>query len=135
MSDGYLVDILALVPMNMQSYMGELAAAVPGHVKRFISVEEMVHDFDEAFYAVALIPATGFSPEEWWAIWGFLNDMDPRPNIIVYALRSDFEMWTSVLEAGCFDLIVAPFTVDKLRRVIESAFAEFARREKTGPSD
>jgi hypothetical protein len=51
MSDGYLVDILALVPMNMQSYMGELAAAVPGHVRRFISVEEMVHDFDEAFYA------------------------------------------------------------------------------------
>lgn len=130
MRNGASVDILALVPTSMRVYMGELAAAVHGHLKRFTFIEEMVHDSSENIYTVALIPATGFSPEDWWTIWGFLNDMDPRPCILVYALRSDFGLWSSVLDAGAFDLIVAPFTEEKLRRAILSASEEFARRSK-----
>lgn len=128
MLNGALVDILALVPGRMQIYMGELGAAAPSKLKQFTSIEEMVHDSADRSYAVAFIPATGFSIEEWWRIWGFLNDQDPRPCIVAYALRSDFALWSSVLDAGAFDLIVAPFTKEKLRRAILSALEEFARR-------
>ncbi len=130
MRNGALIDIVALVPTSMQAYMGELAAAAPGYLRRFTSIEDMVHDSAENNYTAALIPATGFSPEEWWTLWGFLNEMDPRPCILVYTLKSDFGMWSSVLDAGCFDLIVAPFTAEKLRRAIQSASDEFARRDK-----
>jgi FixJ family two-component response regulator len=130
MRNGAVVDILALIPASMQAHMEELKTAAHGRLKRFVSIEEMVHDSADNGYVVALIPATGFSVEEWWTIWGFLNDMDPRPCILVYALRSDFEMWSSVLDAGAFDLIVAPFTPEKLRRAILSASDEFARRNE-----
>jgi hypothetical protein len=127
MSDDAVANTMALVPHRMQAYMEELEVAAPGYLRCFTSVEELVHDSTEKLYAVALIPATGFSPEEWWSIWGFLNDMEPRPSILVYALRSDFEMWSSVLDSGGFDVIVAPFTAMKLRMAITSAAAEFLR--------
>lgn len=119
---------LALVPRGMQPYMGELEAATPGSLRRCATVQELVDESAESLYAVALIPSAGFSPEEWWSLWGYLHTMEPRPSILVYALRSDFEMWTAVLEAGGFDVVVAPFTAEKLRKAIASASAEFLRR-------
>ena len=126
------VEVLALVPRPMQGYMEELEAASPGTLKRVASIEELAHSAVEKVYAVTLIPATGFSSEEWWSLWGCINGMEPRPSLLVYALRSDFEMWTSVLDSGGYDVIVAPFTAEKLRRAIQAAAAEFVRkREET----
>jgi DNA-binding NtrC family response regulator len=56
--------------------------------------------------------------------------MEPRPSILVYAEKSDFSMWAGALDAGAFDLIVAPFTVEKLREAILSAGADFAQRSE-----
>jgi len=128
MLNGALIDILALVPTRMQIDMSELATVAPGRLNQFTSIEKMIHDSADRSYVVVFITATGFSIEEWWRIWGFLNDKDPHPCIIAYALRSEFELWSSVLDAGAFDLIVAPFTKEKLRRAILSALDEFARR-------
>jgi len=130
MSDEVVADTLALVPDGMQPHMAELRAATPGPLRLCATVQELVCESAERIYAVALIPSTGFLPEEWWTTWGCLNDMEPRPSVLIYALRSDFEMWTSVLESGGFDVIVAPFTAEKLRKAIASAVAEFSRRNR-----
>jgi len=39
-------------------------------------------------------------------------------------------MWTSVLDAGGFDVIVAPFTKEKLRAAISAAIGDFYGRHK-----
>lgn len=133
MSDDAAANTLALIPHGMQVYMEELEAAAPGSLKQYATVENLVHhsggEAGEPLYSVALIPAAGLSPEEWWTLWGFLQNMDPRPSILVYALRSDFGMWSSVLDSGGFDVILAPFTANKLRHAIFSASAEFHRRK------
>jgi hypothetical protein len=122
--------VLAFIPQRMQAYMEELEAAVPGTLNRVASIEELVEASGEQFSAVVLIPATGFTSEQWWSVWGCVNAMEPRPSILVYAFRSDFEMWASVLDSGGYDVIVAPFTEDKLRRAIHAAAAEFARQHR-----
>ena len=126
------VEVLALDPRPMQGYMEELEVASPGNLRSVASIEELALASVEKLYAVTLIPATGFSSEEWWSLWGCINGMEPRPSLLVYALRSDFEMWSSVLDSGGYDVIVAPFTAEKLRRAIQAAAAEFVRkREET----
>jgi hypothetical protein len=114
----------------MQDYMGEVAAAAPMHLRQFVSVPDMVNSSVETNYAVALIPAAGYSNEEWPAVWGFVNNLIPHPSILVYALWSDYGIWSSVLDAGCFDLILAPFTANKLRQAFLSAIEDFTERSE-----
>jgi FixJ family two-component response regulator len=128
MSDHAQGNVLAFVPHEMRKHMKELEAATPGHLKRVSSIEELIHSSAEDLYAVVLIPATGFTSEQWWSVWGCVNTMEPRPSILVYAVRSDFEMWSSVLESGGYDVVVTPFTAEKLRHAIEAAAAEFVRQ-------
>lgn len=120
--------ILALVPHRMKFYLEALEAAAPCSLKQVSSIEEFVHISGEQSYEVILIPARGFTSEQWWSLWGSVNSMEPHPSILVYAIRSDFEMWSSVLEAGGYDVIVAPFTETKLRFALQSAAQEFAHK-------
>lgn len=121
--------ILALVPPAMMLHLKALAAAAPLQLTQIGSIEELAQLAPEATYEVVLIPASGFTSEQWWPLWGSISSMEPRPSILVYALHSDFEMWSSVLEAGGYDVIVAPFTEEKLRAALRSAAGEFARRK------
>lgn len=130
MTNRAAVPTLALVPPGMQTLMEELQLAVPTGLKKCATVEEIVHGKPESFYAVALIPSGSLPPEQWWNLWGYLQAMEPRPSVLVYAIRSDFEMWTSVLDAGGFDVIVAPFTKEKLRAAISAAIGDFYGRHK-----
>ena len=122
--------VLAFVPRQMQAYMEQLEVAAPGNLSRVASIEELVHASAEKPFAVALIPASATTSEQWWSIWGCVNAMEPKPAILVYAVRSDFAMWSSVLEAGGYDVVVAPFTAEKLRSAIKAAAADCARQRK-----
>jgi FixJ family two-component response regulator len=130
MTDRVITATLALIPLELQPFMEALDSAVPTGIKRYASIEEIVHEAPEHAYAVALIPASSIPPEQWWNLWGFLQAMEPLPSILVYALRSDFEMWSSVLDAGGFDVLVAPFTVEKLQCAISTASDDFLRRQR-----
>jgi len=107
--------------------MRELELATSANLKRVSSIEELLQASLDQIFAVVIIPAADLPAEHWWSVWGCVNEMVPRPSILVYALRSDFQMWASVLESGGYDVIVAPFTVDKLGRAITAAAAEFTR--------
>lgn len=123
-----MLRILALVPFGMQEAMRSLAQAASGSLTACTSPDDLAEKSLEDSFAVALVPAGGLPPEEWWSVWGLLTSMDPRPSILVYAEKSDFSMWAGALDAGVFDLIVAPFTVEKLREAILSATSDFAQR-------
>ena len=68
----------------------------------------------EAFH-VALLPASLPNTEDWWAIWGDVVMLSPKPAILVYAHSATFQLWSGVLEAGGYDVIVEPLTDEKLR--------------------
>ncbi len=129
MSENSIGDVLALIPYEMQRNMQYLGDAVVGALTICDTVEDFVHHSREKIYAVALIPAS-LPTHDWWTLWGLLSTVEPQPAILVYTLSSDFPMWSGVLEAGGFDVVVAPFTETKLRRAVESAEDYFYRRSR-----
>ena len=60
-------------------------------------------------FNVAIFPGT-LPNADWWALWGELCLLNPRPAILVYARAATFELWTSVLDLGGYDVIVEPFS-------------------------
>jgi FixJ family two-component response regulator len=127
MTANALVNVLALVPFEMRSRMAELERAVSGELTTCIHTIEFIQCSRDRSYAVALVPDS-LPTHEWWTVWGQLTSMDPQPSILVYALSSDFPMWSGVLETGGFDVIVAPFSEAKLREAITLAAEYFELR-------
>jgi FixJ family two-component response regulator len=127
MTENFTGDVLALIPRNMQRNMRHLVNAVAGVLTICGSADDFAQYSRQKVYAVALIPAS-LPAHDWWTLWGLLSTMEPQPSILVYTLSSDFPMWSGVLEAGGFDVIVAPFTQANLRRAIESAANYFYQR-------
>jgi FixJ family two-component response regulator len=117
----------------MQRNMRRLRNAVVGVLTICGNADDFAQRSREKIYAVALIPAS-LPIHEWWTLWGLLSTTEPQPSILVYTLSSDFPMWSGVLEAGGFDVLVAPFTEAKLRRAVESATNYFYQRLTRGGS-
>lgn len=124
-------NVLALVSDGMKLSIGNLEAATPGPLTVCNNATSFALRSREKTYAVTLLPAENFSPHDWWNIWGTVRALEPQPAILVYAPVSDFQMWAGVLDAGGFDVIVAPFTEAKLRTALASALADYVFRTKT----
>ncbi len=78
-------------------------------------------------YQVALVPAS-LPDMDWWTIWGELALLDQKPAILVYAHTASFQLWSGVLEAGGYDLIVEPFTLEKLTEAVLRAAGSFEKQ-------
>ncbi|MBB5341549.1 hypothetical protein [Tunturiibacter gelidoferens] len=127
MTENSTGDVLALIPYDMQRSMRYLVNAVVGVLTICDNADDFAQLSRQKIYAVALIPAS-LPTQEWWTLWGLLSTMEPQPSILVYTLSSDFPMWSAVLEAGGFDVLVAPFTEVNLRTAVESATNYFYQR-------
>jgi FixJ family two-component response regulator len=127
MTANALVDVLALIPYDMQGRMEELERAVSGKLTTRAQTGAFIQCSRDRNYSVVLVPDS-LPTHEWWSVWGQLTTMDPQPSILVYALSSDFPMWSGVLETGGFDVIVAPFAEAKLREAIMLAAEYFEQR-------
>jgi FixJ family two-component response regulator len=127
MTENSIGDIVALVPYEMQRNMQHLRSTLVGVLTICDNADDFAKHSRERIYSVALIPAS-LPTHEWWNLWGLLSTMEPQPSILVYTLTSDFPMWSGVLEAGGFDVLVAPFTEAKMREAVESAKGYFYQR-------
>jgi FixJ family two-component response regulator len=127
MNENSIGDVLALIPSDRQRNMRHLKNAIVGDLTICGNADDFSQRARQKIYAVVLIPAS-LPTHEWWNLWGLLSTMEPQPSILVYTLSSDFPMWSGVLEAGGFDVLVAPFTEANLRRSIESATNYFYQR-------
>jgi DNA-binding NtrC family response regulator len=78
-------------------------------------------------YQVALLPAS-LPDMDWWTIWGDIALLDYRPAILVYAHTASFQLWSGVLEAGGYDVIVEPFTLEELKEAVLRAAKSFEQQ-------
>jgi DNA-binding NtrC family response regulator len=84
---------------------------------------------DRATYHVALLPAA-LPDADWWALWGSIGLLNPRPALLVYAQSANFQLWSGVLESGGYDVIVAPFTDREIQGAVLRAAASFEERRQ-----
>jgi DNA-binding NtrC family response regulator len=78
-------------------------------------------------FSVAILPAT--PPDSgFWSLWGQLQLLNPRPEILIYSRHADFGTWSGVLEAGGHDILVEPFSAEELCNAVIKAEKAFRQR-------
>jgi FixJ family two-component response regulator len=65
-----------------------------------------------------------------WLFSPRLSLLNPRPAILVYTQTADFQLWSGVLEAGGYDVIVEPFTDREIQGAVIRAAASFEERRQ-----
>jgi DNA-binding NtrC family response regulator len=111
--------ILAVVAAEMQDEIRRQLTSfgmVPTLVGRATELAHQTRNGE--IYHVVLLPAALPRTDEWWTIWGELVMLSPKPAMLVYAQTATFQLWSGVLEAGGYDVIVEPLTDEKLKDAI-----------------
>ena len=122
--------VLGLAPKGMQGQLrrqlAPLGAALV-FIERASDLSSMTRD--GAPYHVALLPAA-LPDNDWWALWGAISLLTPRPALLVYAHTASFQLWSGVLEAGGYDVIVEPFTDHEIQHAVLRAAESFEERRQ-----
>jgi CheY-like chemotaxis protein len=122
------VRILAVVAAEMQDGIRRQLSSLgmsPVFVSRAAELGHFVRSGE--VYQIALLPAV-LPDTDWWTVWGELALLNPRPAILVYAHSASFQLWSGVLEAGGYDVIVEPFTDKNLKEALMRAVKSFEQR-------
>jgi DNA-binding response OmpR family regulator len=122
------VRVLALIAEDKQGKIRRQLAPIGATVVFVSRASDLSHlDRDGNLYHVALLPA-GLPDTDWWAVWGEILLLNPRPAILVYAHMASFQLWSGVLEAGGYDVIAEPFDDEELQGAILRAAKSFDER-------
>jgi DNA-binding NtrC family response regulator len=122
------IQILAIVPARLRPMLAKQLAPLEMTVvcaERASEIGQLINDGKT--FQVAILPAAS-SHAEWWALWGELCLMDPRPEILVYAQSNSFQLWTAVLDMGGFDVLVEPFSDREIQEAVLRAVQSFKKR-------
>jgi DNA-binding NtrC family response regulator len=124
--------VFALASAEMQRELRRQLAPLgvtPVFIERAAEVSYITRD--RVPFHVALLPAA-LPDADWWALWGSISLLHPRPALLVYAHTANFQLWSGVLEAGGYDVIVAPFTDQEIQGAVRRAAANFEGRRLAG---
>jgi DNA-binding NtrC family response regulator len=119
------IRVLAVVSDEMRAALARKLAGLNVEIERVTKAAEIARIVGNGdSFDVAILPAT-LPNAEWLALWGELCLLNPRPSILVYARAATFELWTSVLDLGGFDVIVEPFSDREIQEAVLLAAQSF----------
>jgi len=126
------VRVLAVVSNEMHAAIARQLAPLDIRIERVAKAAEIARLVGNGdVFDVAILPAA-LPDTEWWALWGELSLLNPRPAILVYARAATFELWTSVLDLGGYDLIVEPFSDREIQEAVQRAAQSFKDKLESG---
>jgi DNA-binding response OmpR family regulator len=119
------VRILAVVTDEMQTAIARQLEPLNVRIEHVTKATEIARLASAGnIFDVAILPAV-LPNSEWWAFWGELCLFTPRPAILVCARAATFELWTSVLDLGGYDVIVEPFSDREIKEAVLRAAQSF----------
>ena len=122
------IRVIAMVPVERQGQIRRQLAPLGVTIDFISRTDELSHlALSHTVYHVALLPAA-LPDNGWWALWGEMALLNPRPEILVYAQTASFQLWSGVLEVGGYDVIVEPLTDDELQGAVTRAASSFRAR-------
>lgn len=129
------VRILAVVSEEMRTTIARQLEPLNARIECVAKAAEIARLVSEGnVFAVAILPATQPNAE-WWALWGEISLLHPRPAILVYARAATFELWTSVLDLGGYDIVVEPFSEHEIQEAVRRAAQSFRSQIESGASE
>ena len=127
--------VLALVTHQARAAFEEKAALNGLEMAMVESVSELSAQANTGtIFSVAILPAT-LPDGGIWSLWGQVQLLNPRPEILVYGPSGDFATWSGVLESGGHDILVEPFTAEELRSAVTRAERAFNQRLSSGTEE
>ena len=124
--------ILAVVPTYRRAEIARQLAPLNANllfVRHSADASAAIREND--VFQVALLPAS-LTDTDWWELWGVWALLNDRPAILVYAREATFQLWSGVLEAGGYDVIVEPFSDSDLQNAVLRAAKSFEQRADDG---
>jgi len=129
------VRILAVVSEEMRTTIARQLEPLDVRIVCVAKAAEIAHLVSEGdVFEVAILPAE-LPNAEWWALWGELSLLHPRPAILVCARAATFELWTSVLDLGGYDIVVEPFSDHEIQATVRRATQSFRSRLENDASE
>jgi DNA-binding NtrC family response regulator len=126
------IRLLALVRREVQQQIRSQLAPAGVRVDFITKAAELSHlALRQSGYQVALLPAA-LPDNGWWALWGEISLLSPRPEVLIYSHTASFRLWSGVLEAGGYDVLVEPFTTEQLAQAVMRAAGSFRERLREG---
>jgi DNA-binding NtrC family response regulator len=121
----------ARVEAEFQRQLADLHAAFlfvsrTSDLTQLIRKQELVH--------VAVLP-TVLQKVDWCALWDEICLLNPRPALLIYTHTASFQLWSSVLESGGYDVIVEPFTDEELQGAVLRAARSLEDESQDESSD
>jgi len=113
------IRVLAIAPIEIQEALHRQISSfgmIPVVVTSALQLSPHIRTGEK--YHVVLLPASLPNTDDWWAIWGDVGMLRPKPAILVYAHAATYQLWSGVLEAGGYDVIVEPLTDEKLMEAL-----------------
>jgi hypothetical protein len=123
--------ILLLVPAERRREIARQLLPLHARLVFANSSGQTEDPIGDEIFQVAILPAT-LSDTAWWTLWGTLALLIQRPAILVYAREATFELWSGVLEAGGYDVVVEPFSDVEIRSAVLQAAQNFEERVASG---
>ena len=63
----------------------------------------------------------------WFDVLSRVDDAKADAKVVVCARLADERLWSQVLEAGAYDMLVEPYQQDEVRRILDAAAAPVQR--------
>lgn len=117
--------LLALTRRERQADLERMPAPV-GAELTFINGFDDFSDLsqEQKIFAVAILPAS--LPEaDSWKFWRELRLLNPSPEILIYATRATFQLWSGGLDAGGRDVLIEPLSASELQDAVLDAAQAF----------
>jgi CheY-like chemotaxis protein len=130
-----MMTVLALVKREIRADMERMLGPL-GAELTFIDDSDDLSDLspNQKTFAVAILPASLLQAGT-WSVWAELRLLNPRPEMLIYANRASFQLWSGVLDAGCRDVLIEPFSAGELRDAVLDAAKAFEERRLLGTLD
>ncbi len=114
---------LIVMPQEWRSRLLDQLSGIRANILIASSCSEAVELLRDTPAIRVVLTDLSLPDGSWLDVLNRVANLNPSAEVVVCARMADERLWTAVLEAGGFDVLVEPYQEGELKRVIEAAAA------------
>lgn len=119
---------LLVMPLERCSRLKGLLASFAATIRQASSCEEAATALADDSEISLVLTDLALPDGAWFDVLHLTNDLRPGIRVVVCGI-ADEQLWTNVLEAGGFDVLVEPYQEAEVNRVVSAALKSCAPRQ------
>ena len=112
---------LIVMPPERSTLLQSQLAGIPPNIRAVSSCEEAAEQLRDDPAINLVLTDLGLPDGTWFDVLNLAGKFHPGASVVVCARVDDERLWTNVLEAGGFDVLVEPWEGSEVNRVMCAA--------------